>query len=399
MKLNNKISKITKRCVILSLMICIIASVVGCASGKVNKEIAVNSKEKNEEELKPDDIKKLATSIKELYSRIESGKEKIYIQDYATLLGKYDGSKFSDGVAWINFGLGSYFCIDKTGKVLFLLKDASPLTDFNNGIAVLDNGSIIDKTGKIIMSKERGGYDEVILKDYFFDLNNETKIYNGVVFVEKKIESYKGNEIKIGAIDNTGNWIIEPTNKITTAEYVRDGIYYVGQKTSQNTKTGENESEETYFDINSRSILGKNEAEKKVSTKLKFYGSGFYEEGITGKLKKEEVINLSKYGNGNSARGIQASDFVDGYSVVSIGSGGDGIWYTIIDKNGKEMFEPKKGYQLGELSCGLLEVDNSYIDVNGNTVIKDIHSRKFSEDVSYVEDKGYYIDKKGKKLF
>ncbi|WP_179117915.1 hypothetical protein [Clostridium beijerinckii] len=386
-------------------MIFVISTMIGCANSKSNDNIVVNSKEKNGQSSNGED---LVSKLNELDDKVEKGDNSVNIKDYVKLLGeKYIGSDFSDGVSWVYYDMGNAFCIDKTGKVLFISKDSVPLTAFNNGIAVLKNGNVIDKTGKVISSKDKG-YDEVILQDY--DGITKNKIYNGVVFIKKQTESYEGKKLEIGAIDNKGNWILEPTGEFSTAEHIKDGIYYVGVKKTDNDKT-----ENIYYDVTNKKIITQDEVNKEVYSKLTFYEDGFYDYYKAGTMNGKmelgnKVIDLSKYKN-DSNKGIEisADDFIDGYSVIHINNKYEQAqWYTIVDINGKEMFEPRKLEQeqsLGSLSCGLLKIQsshtNDFIDVNGDTVIKDIPGgvNDFSEDILYVGDKHCYIDKDGKKLF
>jgi hypothetical protein len=403
-------SKISHKKIGICLCIAIftIVSTIGCTNGKTDNDNGGNSKGNDSDAVTVQEVKQYINNLDELYSEVQKGDKAIYIQSYANLLGQYDGRNFSDGVAWIYLDFGT-FCIDKTGKILFILKDTSPVTDFNNGIAVLKNGDIINKTGKVILSKSSNMYDEVILKDKD-RIDDQNKIYNGVVFVQKKTESYKGTMMSVGAIDNKGNWIIEPTTEFSKAEHIKDGIYNVGTK-----QIDDNRTEDIFFDVTTKKIITKDEVDKKNYSKLTFYNDGFYdfykEAGMTSKMELgNKVIDLSKY-KCDSNKGIEttASDFVDGYSLVDIHNKYEHTeWYTIIDKSGKEMFELRKlndWETLGRISCGLLNIESSdktdFIDVNGNTVIKGIpgHVGEFSEDLLFAEGSHCYINKKGKKVF
>lgn len=382
---------------------------IGCSNKKSDNKIISTIKNENEGNL-DSSIDDFQTNLEKLYSRTQERKETVYIQDYIDLFnqhnnGKYIGDDFSDGVAWIHFYLKSSFCIDKTGRVLFMVKDSLPLTNFNNGIAIMDNGTIIDKTGQVISSKNEGVYDDFIIQK---DKELNERIYDGVVWVRKEVESYKGTNVFIGAIDSKGDWILEPTDEFTKAEYIDDGIYYVGTK-----KNAQNNEEKLYFDVKNKKVINEEEFKKIRANKFIFNTDGFYkninDENIFSEKNGDKIIDLSKYLTEENNTKIEASDFIDGYSILEIeNQSNNAVWYTIMDKNGKEMFELRKldnWEKIYGFSCGLVKIEKNdkvyFIDVNGNIVIDNLPEMVglFSEDALFVKERNCYIDKTGKKLF
>ena len=143
----------------------------------------------------------------------------------------------------------------------------------------------------------------------------------------------------------------------------------------------------------------KNDYDGRVyNNNAEWYSVGFYD--INGNLK----IDLSYYDITN------IPEFSDGYCLLLLKNPQGTKFYTIIDKNGREMFEPKllQRRNTPVLSCGLvIQNENgiySIINTSGTTVIdlgKVDSVSDYSEDVAMVRSDGevYYIDKTGKRLF
>ena len=152
--------------------------------------------------------------------------------------------------------------------------------------------------------------------------------------------------------------------------------------------------------------------------------SGFYD--ISGK----RVIDLGKY------RLRTAPVFSDGFCVLNLYNPQRVRYYTVIDKSGKEMFEPRQSPTFIQFTdsknldlstkCGMIVIRDhqnsphwdsacSVLNITGNKVaeFRDGYTRvsNYSEDVALVKhkkdmtynrdspDEIYYIDKTGKRLF
>ena len=102
--------------------------------------------------------------------------------------------------------------------------------------------------------------------------------------------------------------------------------------------------------------------------------------------------------------------FYDGYCLLSLRNDQNGRFYTVIDKKGNFMFEPRPSNSYSQVwtTCEMFidekdSVFNVY-DVKGNLIatFDDVKSVSlYSEDIARVttNDEIYYIDKEGKRLF
>lgn len=175
-----------------------------------------------------------------------------------------------------------------------------------------------------------------------------------------------------------------------------------------------------------------------------FYFAGTKSDGQYAKppafydISGKKIIDLSKYKI--RAGWSQCPIFLDGYCVLNLSNPQGVGYYTIIDKSGKEMFEPRQspsgrsgygGYdrrtEYFDLStkCGMVVIAKNRIDslssiteygswtiINaaGDTIAEfgeGYTISDYSEDVALVKFKGqvghpaetYYIDKNGKRMF
>jgi len=136
------------------------------------------------------------------------------------------------------------------------------------------------------------------------------------------------------------------------------------------------------------------------------YRQGFY--NINGDL----VIDLSDYII-DSSYNNPLPEFTDGYCLLSLNNPQGTRFFTIIDKNGNQMFEPiynaNSALSSLSLNCGLVvfrKEDGSYavIDTSGNNVadLGKVRSvSNYSDDAALVkgDNEIYYIDKAGNRLF
>ncbi|MCL1822609.1 MAG: hypothetical protein FWG44_00200 [Oscillospiraceae bacterium] len=359
------------------------------------------------------------------------------------------GGAFSDGVAWVKLNKGQWHCLDKTGTVLFELEENhGPASDFLNGTAwVQSNGKtigLVDKTGKIIPVPESNEYDEIFMFIYGADL----------MFVKKHIETFEVTEDRVGLIDINGNWKVELSNDIVWTALLEEGDFkYLGEGFVSKT-TGLLGSSTYLYNISECKALGKiydmsavyfynNRPAhlEKMENGIGFYSddgfiyyvdkSGtttklggqfmdtvlgnysnelFYAEFKTGFISETNrgfydvegniIIDLSEY---DVEIHPDKPEFIDGYCLLSMKNPQGSEYYTIIDKTGKQMFEPKLyNYNIKYNGGGVYTEENTLFNINGEMIAEiegDVSF--FCEGIAVVNinNEFYYIDTSGKRLF
>lgn len=348
---------------------------------------------------------------------------------------------FSDGVAWVENML-IWSCIDKTGKTLFTLnKYDKVFSDFSQGVAVVERGGtreMIDKTGKTISTPENGEYDRI--ESFIEDI--------GMIVVSKKVDTFEKTEEQMGIINNKGEWQVELSaelkntiwNAIWNNQYMSNGIYDCSANRSEGVvfySLFTNELIETgikayydnplYLSDGSGVFLSPNK-DKVCSTNDKFETKeildlvrpifiGKYQEGLfycyhEGEdvngffdIEGNKVIDLQQYTIYTEIKDIA---FNDGYCLLTLKNPQGSLFYTVFDKTGKMMFEPRKGTGERNFSCGLaivkMENTHAYINPSGEIIAEFEFLPMlfdFKEDVARVHTQlgEYYIDKTGKRLF
>ena len=349
----------------------------------------------------------------------------------------YDGTAFSDDVAWvlrskpeyINDQGGGWECIDDKGNTLFKLENNSfPLTDFIDGAASIATNNaynyterddkIVNKSGKVIFPK-----DSTYKYHYLVS-------YGAYTFVERYINTIEKTEVQTGIVDNTGEWVLEPTPDLTARskldymanEALGDSFFddnirfailqvnygdynFYDARSNEFFKSGYND--DNYLELVLRSVKylymedliflanGDYQGEKGLRIqgsaysfdleKLGFHnkGTGFYDRN------KNMAIDLSSYKNAEAVGG-----FSDGYCSVILQNPEGNSFATVIDNKGNQMFEPILGWS-GSVSCGRIFIPQEkgkgyYIDVKGKTVIPNI-TLPFGS-LALATNTGYYTD-------
>jgi hypothetical protein len=376
------------------------------------------------------------------------------IMNFSSSVKYADGYDFSDGVAWAKTSENQWNCVDKKGKILLRLSESErPASNFSHGVALVKRADktveLIDKSGKVISSPKSGEYDEI--RGFILDL--------GMIVVYKKVVTFEITEDHAGIINNQGKWELNLCNEITLTKarastvismlhfgeafrdssiysedsYLGEGyfrnegrIYNIftgawyewnpvsslnriengGSVFSYNSKvySWKNTTWETELFDSAFAVLGKYKEELFYYSDKKNGGTnqGFYD--INGKM----IINLYEYDFSTYAH--EYIGFTDGYCVLPLNNPQGTPFFTIIDKSGKTMFEPKIDNTEHRLviKCGMLvlrEKDKSFaVNISGETMVdlgKVNYVNDFYDDAAMVKNDGeiYYIDKTGKRLF
>ena len=276
-----------------------------------------------------------------------------------------DAKDYSDGVAWVRDENNKVYLIDEKGKEIFELGEISrglgipdSVENFIDGYAkVKDEKSerIIDKKGKTVLT-----------------INDEMEVENsgdGFAIVETDEEDYLGTTEKMGLYDlEKQEYILEPSANYTRMKYLGEGMFLVLQKeegsyktpafifNTETAQTVKGPTEDRYIEEMANynngyavavkdgtfCLIDKNGNEKTLGV------DGFY--GLTtGKYAEGLIYIKEAFYDENGNKVIDLTDqnvsnypvFVDGYALVTFDNGSND-YYTIMDKTGEFLFEPKK---------------------------------------------------------
>ena len=155
---------------------------------------------------------------------------------------KYNPNKYThyDGVAWVQSYDSSFFgnktyadliCIDEDGVEIFSTTDVNirKVSNFANGIALVDGRYIIDKSGKTIHDLETElGVTIEMFQRYTAGMFGDTKdwssgtYFDGFIFVNKEVDGVT----MTGVLNSDLEWVIEPTAKFNNMQPEDNCLYY-----------------------------------------------------------------------------------------------------------------------------------------------------------------------------
>ncbi len=158
------------------------------------------------------------------------------------------GSPFYEGLAFVQYV--SYpdttFCIDKSGNVIFRLNDTfNPFSleyaKFKNGLCLTPNNYICDSKGNVTRPEDVGVTN-------FYNVAFDGKY----IIADVVVSTFESSSQKMGVMDSSFNWIVEPTEAIYDAFYeetidaLNSSDYYIYHNdylyhydSALNLKTGE----------------------------------------------------------------------------------------------------------------------------------------------------------------
>lgn len=332
-----------------------------------------------------------------------------------------EGTAFYDGVAFIKTdGTGKCeegrYAIDTEGNILYKLDDGidEDILYFD-GVASYDN-KIVDKKGNVLASPETTGYTKLL-----------TPYCDGHAIAAYFEEKYPESILKIGVLNGEGEWSVPLSEDNCLLKAIKKrykgGPFGFQPNSIMEINTGwlidsekndirlyDNSGNASYFEyykkdtfrFNSTSILYN--VEKNEISKLK-----------EGDEEVKDIYKEYEYVSDGMGRYYDCVSKKDGYRFkVDMNDTGSRFYY-VVDKSGKQLFEPKKidGYESClcidkegfVLSIGDSErKDYEYYDLQGNliTEYEDIvEMQPFYNGLSYVKDYNnnhFYIDKSGKKV-
>lgn len=147
--------------------------------------------------------------------------------------------RYYDGVAWVQLHEDSFWrskygdlvCIDEDGKELFSTTDVNirEVSNFANGIALVDERYVIDKTGNIVHDlEEELGVTIEMFPRYEQDIFGKSEKYSveryfdGFIIVHKTVEDV----MMTGILNSELEWVVEPTAKFQDICPKGNFLYY-----------------------------------------------------------------------------------------------------------------------------------------------------------------------------
>lgn len=336
---------------------------------------------------------------------------------------------FKNDVAWVKTEEKDqqyWALVDKKGTILFKLNnDETPTTNFAENIAIVNRNKLVDKEGNEIWSIENNGWKDAetffgkdacieieILGD--FDLNPnatgiDSTIFYGYTFVNFKIETFEVSGSTTGILNKDGEWYIKPdiSNGHTFSGDGKCGVYdaesnyvfnlFLNKFVDNSFNNTENASEKI--------ANWEKDYKAKIYQNLFFNGDRHYSYGTADNCFFEDkngkrVIDLDdSYEFGSTYNPY----FVGDYCLLDFQNG----YYSVIDKKGNFMFEPKKQADHGNISCDLFWVKSDemyeFINVKGEKAF-DVNFNNvndFSNDMALVSlnENLHFINTDGKIIF
>ena len=356
-------------------------------------------------------------------------------------LSYYSRASFSDNRAVIEYenetGKEYTALIDINGKILYNSENASPYVYYSPqmdalfpGIACIvlyeqnsgsiDTYQIINKSGKIIASSKDGKFDKVLAYG------------DGLALVYKDKSDVNGTHNYYGIIDSSGAWK-QPLKEITTsteAIYVGCGMFQfkrnVGKNILYNANTGKytaikGDTNYNYFVtmnfINDIAYYRNDNNIFSIKTNFETQKMDDYERIIGDCILKRnqnhlsfycpavnKVIELEQY----EPHQLSSLETSDDYIFLKL-HGKDGYdYFTTLDGNGRELFEPIR-YDGNNVAFSddliAFRKDSQYniIDLQGKLISENlnydsIHAFNNGIAVATIGNDVYYINSKGKKV-
>lgn len=274
-------------------------------------------------------------------------------------------NEFSDGVAWVQGEDDNFYLIDKTGKSIFKLRKTNGtvttynVNNFKSGYAEIKDSEgvkIIDKKGNVVLKQDEDKYDEI---EYTND---------GFAKVTVKEENYLGTTKKIGIVNlETGKEALEISEKYGSITSLGEGMFkYVDDSNkevvllnAENGKSIKEEKSEGFISglnnfTNGYTIKRKDGTFSLIDTdcnitiidvddytKISDSNIGIFSDGLICigdsfyDAKGNKAFEFSRENVSNNPK------FIDGYALVTFYNGSNN-YYTIMDKKGNFLFEPKE---------------------------------------------------------
>lgn len=382
---------------------------------------------------------------------------------------------FSDGYAWVQFkkdGVEYYGIIDTDGKIIYEdtynNQNAYRFYPMSGSICYMSCSgvyNIIDSNGKILMSSESGEIDEVLAVG-----DGRALVYKNNSGVNSSEHLYGVLDSNGNWIQQLSDWGAELSSSYSWY-YAGDGMFVFNANSKIIYNSNDNScmsisraSAKTYRDYSSSQYLQNNDVTFYFSNNTAFFApsdnqfyptqfchldkasltdlnnadyseitsyialnsNGTYEEisefenETCGKLLRDngDYLEINDYANNTtstiskySSSMIQSLLFYGDYGLLLLKGADKEIYFTLIDKNGNEKFEPIKcsnfkyiNYSGGKIVTNTGKDIYSIYDESGNVLAEGLNYDRingFYDDIAVAvdaEDNSCYINSKGEKI-
>lgn len=363
-----------------------------------------------------------------------------------------DVGNYNEGVAWVTLDGGKLVLIDLDGKLLFEPDEYyGSATPYCEGVSlvwdsVADAARLLDKRGEVVWSTERDGLakaEELYGPDavngvnvqmpleYYAGESWSDEVWRGYTIVEFDIDSFEYTGVLAGLLGPDGTWVIEPPTLEEASAHADDrhadlGTHGYGDNGSYERysvsldrqglliyRTGE-VLPYTGYDKNgfkglSYGGMWRDEidfTEEMIAHQNRRYvGAGRFEDA-DGNVVLELGDDFPLYTGGFLDGPVQEDSFVDSeYCLIYLENSGGGKYFTVIDGQGRQMFDPMRAGKEGLLRGGAFfhraegEETGCYYTVEGNPLgeVRGETGTPFYEGRAWlkVDDNWRCIDEKG----
>lgn len=275
---------------------------------------------------------------------------------------------FGDGYAFCttwdnNSDTGMLYIINTGGEICgsspYSYKDVISKGEkhsFNNGVALIqsyDSSILINTSGEIVLQSN----------DEYPNILGITE--NNTILVSKLIQTIDGSSLQFGAIDTNGNWILPlkeiglklPSDRTVVADYLGNNIFKI--RSCYHTESGDNwYSDPYYFNVKTGEV-------SQDDPTIIHIDLSKYEKGLNHGLLDNYWY---KYAKGD----ISGYLFQEDCLALEISNGSGAYFIVVLDKNGRELFEPIQidrlltyTYSEGLIAVKINDHEIGYIDKSG----------------------------------
>lgn len=242
---------------------------------------------------------------------------------------------FNENLAFVKTD-NEFFCIDKKGKTVFTLKKAyTPLTDFNNGVALLEDESnesfICDKKGNLTPITSCGA-TSLLKTDYLSQM-----LKDDIIPVIKETTGFSGSSAELGILNSKGEMTVPFSSDLfdkysngytTNGAWYYNGYMIFARDNSFNLRTGEIKENLSDLPLKNRSDFWTLDSD------------GIVYDDRYSRYSQNAILNLSQY-----AGSLYSSRFRNGvcgiiFNVRSAVNNNISLYFTVIDESGNFLFEP-----------------------------------------------------------